>query len=43
MLSQAGFEAEEIGRFRLDYDHPFPIEKVVYKATPRLPGSFSYS
>jgi tRNA (mo5U34)-methyltransferase len=35
MLSQAGFDAEELGRFRLDYDHPFPIEKVVYKARPR--------
>lgn len=35
-LSQAGFEpVEELARFRLDYDHPFPIEKVVYRATPR--------
>ncbi len=34
MLKVAGFEPEEIGRFRLDYQHPFPVEKVVLKARP---------
>jgi tRNA (mo5U34)-methyltransferase len=35
-LHQAGFEpVHELARFRLEYDHPFPIEKVVYRATPR--------
>jgi tRNA (mo5U34)-methyltransferase len=35
MITRAGFDAVELGRFRLDYQNPFPIEKVVYKATPR--------
>lgn len=35
MLHQAGFDIQELGRLRLDYDHPFPIEKIIFKATPR--------
>lgn len=40
MLDLAGFgEVEELARFRLDYDHPFPVQKVVYRARPRNYGT----
>jgi tRNA (mo5U34)-methyltransferase len=35
-LDLAGFEpVEEVSRFRLDYRHPFPVQKVVLKSHPR--------
>ena len=36
MLDLAGFApVEELSRFQLEYDHPFPVMKVVLKAHPR--------
>ncbi len=32
MVKVAGFESEEISRFVLDYNHPFPVNKLVLKA-----------
>jgi tRNA (mo5U34)-methyltransferase len=35
MLGVAGFQrVEEVARLRLDYDHPFPVEKIVLRAQP---------
>lgn len=37
MLDLAGFApVEELSRFQLKYDHPFPVMKVVLKAYPRV-------
>jgi tRNA (mo5U34)-methyltransferase len=34
MSKVAGFEPEEFSRFVLNYDHPFPVNKLVLKAVP---------